>query len=148
MTQRIVLSFFFHDSKNWDFCFSKNMTFKNWMFLFNVTPRIEPFFFWIRLTELNLFFLIWLKELNFFFCMTQRLERFFLFDVTQRIEPFSWYDLKNWTFLLTRLKGLSLFNMTQTIGPFFVWIFLFSSALELNHWNCDRPGLTLYHCIP
>ena len=114
----------------------------------DMTQRIEPsflnmsqwieLFFSLRLKKMSPLIKVCFKELNIF-CMTQRLERFFfLFDVTQRIEPSFLHNSKTWAFL-TWLKLLVLF---------FDWIFFFSSALELNHWRCGRPGLTVYHCIP
>ena len=95
-----------------------------------VTPltRIEPFFFWL-----------WLKELNLFFCwiLTQRIELFFFWILTQRIEPFfldmtlrlillSWIltQIKNWTFFskMTQRIKLSLRIVSQSFFFLKKWL--------------------------
>ena len=115
MTPRIVffkqknlneLNFLKCDSQNWTFepCVKKkkkkdseNGTLLKWFF--EMTHRIEPFFFWT--------FSRWLKELKSFFNMTQRIEPFVFLKMSQRIELKKKCSM-NWIFSLW-LEELSLF---------------------------------------
>ena len=132
------------DSKNWTF-FEKN--------------RLKELNFLKWFKELNPFFSIWLKELNFPFYMSQRFEPCYMTQRLDpfykvwpsRIEPFEKYDSKKWTSFFVRLTELNFFeyvstnwtlflnviqivelfsNMTQSIEPFFFWMWL--KELNLN----------------
>ena len=126
MTQRIEPFFLEYDSKSWTFFMTVSFLKKKWVkelnlfqydsknwisyyAFFNTTHRIEPWFYWIQHTELNLFFtwlklfLVWLKELNLFVEYDSKNRTFFECDskdfffkknnnTSQRIE----FESKDW----------------------------------------------------
>ena len=120
-TQRIELSFFFwlwlteliffeYDSQNWTFFPFLWIWPKNWTpFFLTMTHRIEPFNFWIGLTELNLPF------------FTQRIEPFFLFENHSKNWIFFFRDSKNWTFFQYDSQNGTFFNTNQRIELLFFW---------------------------
>ena len=126
-------------------------------FFFEMTHRIEPFFwtFSIWLKELNpLFFSKRLKELNIFFKKCSKnwtsLSFELLFTWLNELNFFSiWleelslfkYDSKSWTFFLKKkwLKNLNLrLSMTQRSDPFWTWL------KEVNFFEHYSENRTLF----
>ena len=115
--------------KELNFSKKKKHDSQNWTVLFNMTQRIEPFFFdqyMTQRTNCSLFQNMTQRIEPSFQQMTQRIETF----SNQRIEPFFFskkkYDYKNWTF----------FNMTQRIEYASKdWTF-FLFQFNRKNWKC------------
>ena len=109
------MNLFLHDSKNW--------IFPVWL------TELNLFFFWKRLTELNLFSLNMTKELDSYFLnITQGIEHLIswiwrkelnrlIFEYTQRIELFLHKDSKNW-YYFWKTPRIQLVYMTQRMELF------------------------------